>query len=136
MLKFPRGSNKSSYTQLYIAFFISGLFHFGGDFILEKRLVSHSFKWFFLQAVAITFEDFVIFITKHLLRRGEVELKPGKADESWVEAVVRVIGYCWVMLWFCLILPMWTDEPNVAGVGSVDRGRITQFLLDVWKQWA
>ena len=27
-LKFPRGTNRSSYTQLYVAFFLSALFHF------------------------------------------------------------------------------------------------------------
>ena len=135
-LKFPRGTNWSSYTQLYIAFFLSGLLHFSGDFMLEKRMVYRSFKFFLLQAAVITFEDFVIYIAKGLLRWGGIELKPGKADESWAEAVVRVFGYCWVTLWFCWTLPMWLDEPNAAGLYSIDRGPITQFLLDRWKQWA
>ena len=135
-LKFPRGTNWSSYTQLYIAFFLSGLLHFSGDFMFEKRMVYRSFKFFLLQAAAITFEDLVIYIAKGLLHWGGIELKPGKADESWVEAVVRVVGYCWVTLWFCWTLPMWIDEPNTVGIGSVDRGPITQFLLDTWKRWA
>ena len=133
--KFPRGTNRSSYTQLYIAFFLSGIIHSVGDFMLEKRVVYRSFKFFFLQAVAITFEDFAIFIAKRLLHRGEIELKPGKADESWAEVAVRVIGYCWVTLWFCLTLPVWVDEPNTLGFSSSDRGPITQFLLETWKQW-
>ena len=135
-LKFPRGSNRSSYTQLYVAFFLSGLLHFAGDFLLEKRMVYRSFKFFLLQAVAITCEDFVIYIAKCLLRWGGIEFKPGKADESWAEAVVRVFGYCWVTLWFCLTLPPWLDELNAIGFNSSDRGPITQFLLDTWKQWA
>ena len=134
-LNFPRGTNRSSYTQLYIAFFISGLLHFAGDFMLEKRLAYHSFKFFILQAVAITFEDFVIYIAKHLLRLGGIQLKPGRVDENWAEAVVRVMGYCWVILWFCLTLPVWLDEPNTIGFSSGDRGPITQFVLDRWKLW-
>ena len=136
LLKLPRGSNRSSYAQLYVAFFLSGIIHSSGDFMLEKRMVSRSFKFFLLQAVAITFEDFVIYIANCLLRQGGTELKPGTVNESWVEIAVRVIGYCWVTVWFCSTLPVWLDEPNSIGFGSSDRGVITQFLLDVWKQRA
>ena len=129
-LKFPRGSNRSSYTQLYIAFFLSGLIHFSGDVLLEKRVVLRSFRFFLLQAVAITFEDLVIYIAKCALRRVGIELKPGRVDESWAEVVVRIFGYCWVTLWFCSVLHIWIDEANILGFMSTDRGPITQFLLD------
>ena len=134
-LKFPHGTNRSSYTQLYVAFLLSGFLHFAGDFIIEKRIVYHSFKFFLLQAIAITLEDFILYIAKRLLRRERIELKPGKTDESWAEVVARVIGYCWVTLWFCLTLPLWLDELNAIGFGSFDRGPITQFLLDAWGKW-
>jgi len=134
ILRFPRGSNRSSYTQLYIAFLLSGLIHFAGDFMFEGRLVYRSFRFFLLQAAAITFEDFIIYIAKRLLRQRGVDLKPGKDDESRTEAVVRVIGYCWVTLWFCLTLPGLQDEASAAGFNIRDRGAITQFLLNTWKQ--
>jgi len=135
-LKFPHGTNKSSYAQLYFAFFLSGLIHSAGDFMVEKRIVYRSFKFFLLQAVGITFEDLVIRIAKSLLRRGGIEIKPGEGGGSWAGVVVRVIGYCWVALWFCSTMPVWLDELNAIGFGSIDRGPITQFLLDVWKQRA
>jgi len=103
--------------------------------MLEKRVVSRSFKFFFLQAVAITFEDFVIYTAKRLLRRGGIEFKSEKADESWAGTVVRVIGYCWVTLWFCATLPVWVDESSAIGFGRTDRGPITQFLLDAWTRY-
>ena len=134
LLRFPRGSNRSSYTQLYVAFFLSGLIHSSGDFMLEKRVLSCSFKFFLLQAVAITFEDFIVYMAKRLLRREGIELVPGRIDESWVEVTVRVIGYCWVTLWFCLALPIWLDELDALGFSRADRGAIAQFLLDLWKQ--
>ena len=107
-LSFPRGANRS----FYIAFFLSGLIHFSGDFMLEKRFTYRSFKFFLLQVIIITFEDLVIYIAKGLLRQRGIEFKPGKAWECWREAVVRVIGYYWVTPWFCLALPVWIDEPN------------------------
>jgi len=132
LLKLPRGSNGSSYIKLYIAFFLTGLFHFSGDFMLERRMVYYSFKFFLLQAVAITFEDFVISTAERLLRRGGIEFKSGRVDESWAGTVVRVVGYFWVTLWFCLTLPGWVDESSAIGFSSTDRGAITQFLLDTW----
>ena len=136
MLKLPRGSNRSSYTQLYVAFFLSAIIHSSGDFMLEKQIVSRSFKFFLLQAVVITFEDLLIYIAKRLLSRGGIKLDPGRVDESWVEMAVRVIGYCWVTLWFCFTLPVWLDEPSSMGFHSSDRGAITQFIVDIWKRWA
>ncbi|CAA7262054.1 unnamed protein product [Cyclocybe aegerita] len=66
ILGFPKGTSRSSYTQLYIAFFISGLFHALADFT-----VTHDIKpfidnmiCFLTQAVAITFEDAIIAIFK------------------------------------------------------------------------
>ena len=135
ILKFPPGTNRSSCAKLYVAFFISGLVHFGGDFILEKRLVYRSFVFFLLQAVVITLEGFVFYIAKRLLWREGVELKLGTAGESWVAAAVRVFGYCWVTIWFCLTLPVWADGVHAAGVSTGNRGPITRFLLDAWKQW-
>ena len=134
--KFPRGTNRSSYTQLYVAFFLSGMIHSSGDFVVEKRMVYRSFKFFLIQAVIITFEDFVIYIAKRTLRRWGIELKPGKPDGSWERAVVRVIGYCWVTLWASLTFPIFLDGLNATGWGSADRGPITQLVLDRWKRWA
>ena len=138
LLKFSRGTNWSSYTQLYVAFLISAIIHASADYMIEKRLVVYrSFKFFLLQAVAITFEDFVIYFAKGLLRRGGIEIKPGKADESRAGVVVRVIGYCWVTLWFCLTLPARVDGLGVAGVYSFHRGGpISRFVLGRWKRWA
>ena len=129
-LRFPRGTNLSSYTQLYVAFFLSAILHFAGDVAFEKRIVSRSFKFFLLQAVAITFEDLVIYTAKRLLPRV------GKVDKPWTMVAVRVTGYCWVTLWLCLTLPVWLDELNALGFSSTDRRPIARFLLNRWNQWA
>ena len=135
-LKFPRGTNRSSYTQLYVGFFLSGLLHASGDFMVERRVMYRSLKFFLIQAVAISFEDSVIYIAKGLFRRGGIEIRREKDDKSWTGVVVRVIGYCWVTLWLCLALPVLADGTNAAGFNSLERGPVTRFLLDRWKQWA
>ena len=133
---FPRGTNRSSYTQLYVVFLLSGLIHCSGDSMIEKRMVYRSFRFFLLQAIIITLEDFILYMAKRSLRRGGIELKLGKADESQRGAVVRVIGYCWVTIWACLSFPIFLDGLSAVGWGSADRGPITQFLLNEWKQRA
>lgn len=135
-LKFPRGTNRSSYTQLYVAFLLSAVLHLAGEYMYEKRIVYRSFKFFLLQAVAITFEDFVVYLAKRLLLRWGTKLNPGNAEESWAEAVVRVVGYCWVTLWFCWVLPIYIDESSAVGHYTSDRGPIAQFLFDTWGRWA
>ena len=99
-------------------------------------MVSRSFKFFLLQAAAITFEDFVIYIASLFHPRGEIERKPGKADEYRTGVAVRVIGYFWVTLWLCLTVPAWQDELNALGFSGADKRPIATFLLDKWNQWA
>ena len=103
--------------------------HFCGEFTFEKRIVFYSFKFFFLQALAITFEDFVIYLTKRLLPQGGTSLKTGGIDETWAGTVVRIAGYCWVTWWFCLSLPVWIDEANDLWFGLVGESQIAQFLM-------
>lgn len=131
--KFPPGTNRSSYVQLYVAFFVSGAIHSAADFTIDKRPVYRSLKFFLLQATVITFEGFLIHVTKRSLLQAGIQLKPGRVDESWVETVVKVFGYCWVILWLCLTVPVWMDGASAAGFNSTDRGPISQFLLDTWK---
>jgi len=104
--------------------------------MVEKRMVFRSVKFFLLQAVVITFEDFVIYLAKLSLRRGGFELRLGKTDESWGGVAVRLIGYCWVTVWACLSFPIFIDRLSAVGWSNADRGPITQFLLNEWKRWA
>ena len=97
-------------------------------------MMYHSLKFFLLQAVGITFEDFVIYIARRLLRRKAIELEPGRPDGSWGGTIVRVAGYCWVIIWLCITFPVRRNEPNAVGFGAKDKGPITQSLLDVWKR--
>ena len=60
VFKFPWGTGRLSYTQLYAAFFLSAVFHFAGEFTYERGVV---YQFFILQAATITLEDFVIDIS-------------------------------------------------------------------------
>ena len=133
--KFPRGTKLSSYSQIYLVFFLSAIIHSFADLALGERNAFRPYKFFFFQIIAITLEDLVINLAKTLLRRRGIELKPGKAGESWAEVGVRVIGYCWVLLWLCLTLPAWLDEPNAIGFRTSDKRPITEYLLNKWNQW-
>ena len=136
LLRFPHGTNLSSYTQLYFCFLLSGIMHLLSDHALEKRIVSRSVKFFVLQAIAITFEDTVIYVAKRLSLFQTIKPASGEADGFWAKAVARLIGYCWVVLWLCFSLPIWQDGLSVIGFNNTDRGPVAQFVWDTWERWA
>lgn len=87
---FKRGTLGSSYTQLYVAFFLSGLIHTAGDVVLSHTSTASrpffSMQFFLLQAFVITIEDTLIWIAQRQGVKGSV----------WT----RVLGYVWVVTWF------------------------------------
>jgi Membrane bound O-acyl transferase family len=116
---FKPGTMASSYTQLFVAFLVSGLMHTGGDYMVFHRFTSFSSQFFLLQAIAISFEDFVLWSTKHWCAR-------------WDRRITRIIGYIWVLGWFCFAIPIWLDPLTAADLHLVERGAITTKLLDIW----
>jgi hypothetical protein len=89
VFKLRPGSNASSYTQLYIAFLLSGLIHL-------PPTDTGPFLFFFSQAVAITFEDVVIALA-------------ARAGLKHSNKFLRCMGYIWVYCWFVYSLPYWVD---------------------------
>jgi Membrane bound O-acyl transferase family len=109
---FPPGSIASSYTQLYVAFLISGLIHIVSP---DPRPMN----FFLCQATAITIEDAIIALAK---RAG---LKKSMFH--------RLLGYAWV--YFCLLMTMapWVDVLNVVGMGEYDGILILGGYRDKWR---
>jgi hypothetical protein len=99
---FPKGSKLSSYTQLYVGFFISALIHEVASIFAAHRDLG-DMRFFLSQAVAITFEDIVIAIAKRLgWQRG------GPA--------AKLVGYLWVFAWLSYSLRPWIDGGISAGL--------------------
>lgn len=115
VFKLPPGGNLSSYTQLYIAFLLSGLVHIppsnGG-----------ALQFFLMQAVAITFEDGVI----SLAARAGL-----KHSNRWL----RRLGYLWVYCWFVYSLPPWVDF--LMSLGLFEHGGMKlSFILGLYRgEW-
>ncbi|OAX33251.1 hypothetical protein K503DRAFT_775812 [Rhizopogon vinicolor AM-OR11-026] len=110
-LGFKHGTLGSSCAQLYIAFFLSGLMHTGGDIVLSSHTptASRSFfsmPFFLLQAFAITFEDMFIRIAGRLNVGGNL----------WT----RVLGYVWVAAWFGWCAPELVKNMVRAGGGIMN----------------
>ncbi|KAG2119423.1 membrane bound O-acyl transferase family-domain-containing protein [Suillus clintonianus] len=101
-LGFKSGTNGSSYTQLYTAFFVSGIAHLGGDAVINSSRIGVSFPFFIYQALGITFEDMVIATAR---RAGVKETKGA-----------RMVGYIWVICWFIFTAMPWVTAVGVAGV--------------------
>ncbi|KAH9915716.1 membrane bound O-acyl transferase family-domain-containing protein [Fomitopsis serialis] len=109
------GTRASSYTQLYVGFAVSGLLHCCGDLMVNPSLFGASFPFFFLQAVAITFEDAVVGI----VRRSGVKFPLPLA---------HIIGYAWAISWLCISAPWQINWTLKAGI--IDTNRVPLSLID------
>ena len=123
---FKKGSNASSYSQLYTAFFLSGVFHCFGDLAVGAPFGS-SMPFFVANAAAITLEDAVIAVGRRLGVAGSASDPAdsaaderngkGKRKESPPPRWVRIVGYAWVCAWFsyALRLFVWWAVPYGMG---------------------
>ena len=112
----PRRTNLSSYTQLYVSFTISGIFH-GlmtyhmpgmSIFPFEDKFML-AFKFFVLQAIGIHFEDIVLGICDRLRYPKQAFAKNHKT--FW-----RIFGYLWVISWFWFSLGWGGDAYLKSGI--------------------
>jgi len=100
-----RGTNLSSYTQLWLAFFTSGFFH-AASILLMPSPINITFRerttgimlFFLWQAAAVTTEDFVQYLWKTICGSP-------KRGSQWP----TVVGFCWVILSFWISLP-WAGD--------------------------
>lgn len=97
---FPTGSKASSYTQLYLAFFLSGLVH-------VEAFDPGAIRFFMSQAVVITFEDIIIAVAK---MNGFNNSKG-----------VRFLGYIWVCCSLTLTFGPWLDSIYSVGCAWIFR---------------
>jgi Membrane bound O-acyl transferase family len=90
--------------KLFIAFFLSGLIHHAGEYVIRQRWTGHSMEFFLMQAVAITCEDVIIALAE----------RAGFSSKS-----IRLMGFVWVFVWFTYSLPLWLDETMGIWVSGV-----------------
>jgi len=117
--KFKRGTSRFYYTQVYITFFLSGLMHAGGDYMLYGYLPLFSLQFFLLQAVGISFENFIIWMT-------------GCISSKLHARVNKTIGYVWVIVWFSWTGPMWIDPMSIAGMQNRPEGVVFRRIFEFW----
>ncbi|KAH6906541.1 membrane bound O-acyl transferase family-domain-containing protein [Coprinopsis sp. MPI-PUGE-AT-0042] len=101
LFNFPAGTFRN-YFKLYIAFFISGLFHYAADYSLRQDWKGTSIESFVLQAVAISAEDIAIALGRCL------GVKEGKG--------MRALGFFWVLIWFSMWIPNYFYPLLTAGM--------------------
>ncbi|KAF8196582.1 membrane bound O-acyl transferase family-domain-containing protein [Pholiota molesta] len=122
ILRLPK-STFTTYFKLFGSFFISGLLHYGADYVLFQNWSGTSLRFFSLQAVAITFEDAVVALARRL-GYGYQERNP----------LFKIIGFIWVFIWFSYSLPIWLDP--ILHAGTMDKGINVSLILGLWKgEW-
>lgn len=103
-LKLRKGSLASKYLQLYLAFTLSMLLHEWNIFNATRK-DGGEFRFFMLQPVIITCEDFAIWC---------YEKKYGKTEQK--NRVLRCIGYLWTFMWFSFCLPQFSMGLLAVGI--------------------
>ncbi|PCH35769.1 hypothetical protein WOLCODRAFT_133975 [Wolfiporia cocos MD-104 SS10] len=115
----PR-SKASSYVQLYAAFAVSGLMHCGGDLMVSRGIFGASFPFYFMQAIAIMFEDAVIGIARRLGL---------KSSNAWT----RFVGYIWLVVWLGISAPWYVNWSMRAGANNAGRFSFSLIAIIVHK---
>lgn len=125
---------------LNIAFFISGLVHVGGDYMMLGKPGTGAFWFFILQGLAVTLETVVSNLLS-LPGSGLAARKPRNAGlstskdsatpKSPPRMWTRVVGYVWVLSWFWWSLPFIVDPGILVGVYGPHRGMTFEQLLEL-----
>ncbi|KAF8997284.1 membrane bound O-acyl transferase family-domain-containing protein, partial [Cyathus striatus] len=110
-------SLQSTYTQLFLCFFLSGTYHALGDWLIMRNVATAmaNINFFVLQAAFVTFEDFLGFVGK----------------EMGVTTVPTILSYAWIMGWMAVSSPMWMQTMISANtVGFTPTISMVEMLLD------
>jgi len=105
---FARRTKASSYVQVFVAFFLSGLVH------TRARTDARALHFFLLQAAGVLFEDVVF----SCIKRAGLE---HRLRAFWW------LGYAWVWCWFLYSFPPYWD--CMLHTGMFDVGRDLSFLI-------
>ncbi|KAL4259032.1 wax synthase family protein [Pleurotus pulmonarius] len=103
------------YTQLYVAFLVSGALHYWAEYMTLHNFSGGSLRFFLSQAVAIHCEDIVIAAAGRL---------GWKQSGTW-----EVIGYVWVWQWFAWCIPGWVDP--LVRIGLIEQGAKVEIIQGV-----
>jgi Membrane bound O-acyl transferase family len=109
--------------EVFLGFFLSGFMHAVGESMACQRLSCGSLVFFVLQPAAMLFERSI----KHAL----APQLPRQA--------AKLAAAVWVLLWFTLTLPLWTEPLRRSGFmtapSNVPRGivpAVLGFLASAW----
>ncbi|KAJ7139583.1 membrane bound O-acyl transferase family-domain-containing protein [Mycena epipterygia] len=120
VLRLPPGGKPSAYVQLFTAFALSALVHYGSETLALRHWRGGALTFFMLQPCAIMVEDLLIFLARRAGFKGGVG--------------ARVVGYAWTWAWFGLTLPLW-QMPLVRG-GLFENGMPVSVLAGLWRgEW-
>ncbi|KAF8979965.1 membrane bound O-acyl transferase family-domain-containing protein, partial [Cyathus striatus] len=117
ILRLPQKSLISRYTQLVTCFFLSGLYHATGDWLVQRNpsTVLANICFFTSLGVIIIFEDFFIYIGK------------------WVGVykVPTIVSYAWVLWWMTVSSPLTIETMVMANNYKVAPGvSVVEMLLE------
>ena len=104
LLRIPRGTLWSRYSQLFLGFFFSSICHHGGGYLVHRN-ASGMYKMWMSQACIILVEDFVIYLGKKagFKKNGKPpSLQKFNAGFAHETGYTQALGTLWSFFWFSL----------------------------------
>jgi hypothetical protein len=131
-LHIRRGTTLSSQTQVYLAFFISSIFHAQSNLIIPApdnidfyEKTTGMFQFFMWQALAISIEDCAQMVWSKVHRRLGV-----RRESRLCTLFVTVLGWLWVCFSMWLSMPYAADTTLRLRFG--DRKMIPVTIIGPW----
>ncbi|PMD33651.1 hypothetical protein L207DRAFT_468992 [Hyaloscypha variabilis F] len=115
ILRLKRGTITSTYTHVFLVFFLSGLIHTSVDLEFGiPFLSSPAPRFFIMQALGIMFEEAVERAWRSYAPVSPFEFGPNGYEKRrrWA----KIVGYCWVWAFFVWTVPSFSWETlRIAG---------------------
>ncbi|TFK34577.1 membrane bound O-acyl transferase family-domain-containing protein [Crucibulum laeve] len=137
LLRLPRRSMVSSLVYLFSLFFVSGVVHGGGEYMMAEHGGLGAFKFFLLQAVAVAFEKLMVAFFGDLLSgtsTQDVTEHHKHAQPSRI--ILKLLGYIWTWSWFVWSIPYMLNPMITAGMFVNKNGKNLGRLFELWGQIA
>jgi len=108
VLRFPKRTIVARYSNISLAFFLSGLIHIASDYGMTLSYESGAMRFFLTQAFGIVLEDAF---------QAAYYYVSGRERSAKIPLLHKIVGYVWLVLFLSWSTPAWS-YPQMRSIRS------------------